>query len=52
MTLIDGIYDWAEHWNLDPEPYSWHKIAEETVTKIRRGRGTLTQSQIRDAAPD
>jgi transposase len=42
-NLIDGIYDWAEHWNLDPKPYMWHKTAEEIITKIRRGRATLTQ---------
>ena len=41
--LIDGIYDWAEHWNADPKPYVWHKTAEEIITKVRRGRATLTQ---------
>jgi transposase len=42
-NLIDGIYDWAEHWNRDPKPYIWHKTAEEIITKVRRGRATLTQ---------
>jgi transposase len=42
-NLIDGIYDWAEHWNADPKPYMWHKTADEIITKVRRGRTTLAQ---------
>jgi len=42
-NLIDGIYDWAEHWNTDPKPYIWHKTAEEIITKVQRGRTTLAQ---------
>jgi transposase len=49
-NLIDGIYDWAEHWNLDPKPYMWHKTAEEIITKVRRGRAGPHPSQNRDAA--
>jgi transposase len=41
--LIDGICDWAETWNADPKPYIWHKIAQEIITKVRRGRAALAQ---------
>ncbi|HEX3540520.1 MAG TPA: IS630 family transposase, partial [Acidimicrobiales bacterium] len=42
-NLIDGIFDWAETWNVDPKPYIWHKTADEIITKVRRGRATLAQ---------
>ena len=41
--LIDAIEIWAEHWNHDPEPFIWHKTAEEIITKVRRGRAALHQ---------
>jgi transposase len=40
--LIDTIDEWAEHWNDHPRPFMWHKTAEEIITKVRRGRATLT----------
>lgn len=41
--LIGAIETWAEHWNHDPQPFVWHKPAEEIIAKVRRGRTTLTQ---------
>jgi transposase len=41
--LIDAIELWAEHWNDDPKPFIWHKTADDILTKVRRGRATLTQ---------
>jgi transposase len=42
-VLIDAIETWAEHWNDDPHPFVWHKTAQEIITKVRRGRATLTE---------
>jgi transposase len=42
-NLIEAIEFWAEHWNDDPKPFVWHKAAEEIITKVRRGRASLTQ---------
>jgi transposase len=41
--LIEAIELWAEHWNDDPKPFIWHQSAEEIITKVRRGRATLTE---------
>jgi transposase len=41
--LVDAIDTWVEHWNDDPQPFVWHKTAEEIITKVRRGRATLAQ---------
>ena len=40
--LVEAIELWAEHWNDDPKPFIWHQSAEEIITKVRRGRATLT----------
>jgi hypothetical protein len=29
--------------NTDPTPFIWHAKAEDIITKVRRGRATLTQ---------
>jgi transposase len=42
-ALIEAIEIWAEHWNDDPKPFVWHKPAQEIITKVRRGRATLTR---------
>ena len=34
---------WAEHWNDDPQPFIWHKAAQEIIEKVRRGRAALTR---------
>ena len=41
--LINAIEIWAEHWNDDPQPFVWHKSAQEIITKVRRGRASLTR---------
>lgn len=43
--LTDAIENWAEHWNHDPQPFIWHKPAEEIIAKVRRGRTALTQAK-------
>jgi transposase len=41
--LIEAIELWTEHWNDAPTPFVWHKSAQEIITKVRRGRASLTQ---------
>ena len=41
--LVEAIDTWVEHWNDDPQPFIWHKSAEEIITKVRRGRASLTR---------
>lgn len=41
--LIGAIETWTTHWNNDPKPFIWHKTAEDIITKVHRGRNTLTQ---------
>ncbi len=41
--LVEAIETWTAHWNADPKPFIWHKTAEEIITKVRRGRATLTR---------
>ncbi len=42
-ALTEAIELWAEHWNDDPKPFVWRKIAEEIIEKVRRGRAALHQ---------
>jgi len=43
-ALTEAIELWAEHWNFDPKPFVWRKIAEEIIEKVvRRGRAALHQ---------
>lgn len=42
-ALIDAIATWTEHWNDDPKPAIWHKTAEESIVKARRGQDALTR---------
>jgi transposase len=49
-ALVDAIDTWVEHWNDDPEPFVWHKTAEEIIAKVRRGRATL--AQVKSATQD
>jgi len=41
--LTTAIELWADHWNDDPQPFIWHKSAEEIIKKVRRGRLALTR---------
>ena len=34
--LINAIEIWTEHWNDDPQPFIWHKTAQEIIKKVRR----------------
>ncbi|MGD0220129.1 MAG: IS630 family transposase [Acidimicrobiales bacterium] len=40
--LENEIGIWAEGWNEDPKPFIWKKPAKEIITKVRRGRSTLS----------
>jgi transposase len=46
--LVDAIEEWSSHWNDDPRPFVWTKPAADIITKVRRGRTTLTH-QINSA---
>ena len=46
--LVAAIEEWTSHWNDDPKPFVWTKPANEIITKVRRGRATLTH-QINSA---
>ena len=48
--LVDAISLWAERWNDDPQPFIWHKAADEIIEKVRRGRAKL--HQIKTATDD
>jgi transposase len=41
--LTDAITTWAEHWNIDPQPFIWKATADEIITKVQRGRAALHQ---------
>ncbi len=41
--LQDAITLWATHWNDDPKPFIWKATADDIITKVRRGRATLTR---------
>jgi transposase len=47
-ALEDAIDVWTSHWNDNPQPFVWTKPAGEIITKVRRGRATLTH-QIKSA---
>jgi hypothetical protein len=42
-ALTAAIELWADHWNDDPRPFTWHKAADEIIEKVRRGRLKLHQ---------
>jgi transposase len=39
--LTDAIDHWVEHWNDNPEPFVWHRTAEDIIAKVQRGRAAL-----------
>ena len=40
--LEDTIDVWASRWNDDPQPFVWTKTVDDIITKVKRGRATLT----------
>ena len=38
-----AILAWATQWNSDPKPCVWKATAEDTITKVQRGRAALTR---------
>jgi transposase len=40
--LETAIDVWASHWNDDPQPFVWTKTVDDIITKVKRGRATLT----------
>jgi transposase len=40
--LEAAIDVWASHWNDDPQPFVWTKTVDDIITKVKRGRATLT----------
>ncbi len=49
-ALVEAIETWVEHWNDNPQPFVWHKKAEEIIVKVRRGRAAL--AQVKSATRD
>ena len=47
-ALTTAIELWADHWNDDPQPFVWHKTAEEIIKKVRRGRSATYPSYLSD----
>jgi hypothetical protein len=41
--LEKAITLWAAKWNEDPQPFVWHKQADDIIEKVRRGRAKLHQ---------
>ena len=41
--LTEAITIWAEHWNVDPQPFIWKATADDIIAKVKRGRATLNQ---------
>ena len=41
--LQDAIKLWATNWNDDPKPFIWKATVDDIITKVRRGRATLTR---------
>jgi len=39
--LKDAIGIWTKNWNDDPQPFIWKKLADEIITKVKRGRTKL-----------
>jgi hypothetical protein len=42
--LTAAITEWAEHWNTDPKPFVWKAVAEQIITKVRRGHQSPTRT--------
>lgn len=41
--LAKRIDCWVENWNDHPEPFVWHKTAQEIIDKVARGKATLNR---------
>ena len=46
-ALIEAIETWVAHRNADPKPLVWHATASEILEKVRRGRKTLSQVNLK-----
>jgi len=43
VAQLENTIDlWASHWNDDPQPFLWTKTVDDIITKVKRGRATLT----------
>ncbi|MCH7667598.1 MAG: IS630 family transposase [Acidobacteria bacterium] len=46
LTSVDALTEaiglWTQHWNNNPQPFIWKKTADDIITKVKRGRATLT----------
>jgi hypothetical protein len=49
FTSVPHFELWTEHWNDDPEPFVWHKQAQDIIAKVKRERAAL--HQIKSATP-
>ena len=43
VAALEAAIDvWASHWNDEPQPFVWTKTVDDIITKVKRGRATLT----------
>ena len=43
--LEHAIETWAEHWNDNPKPFTWHVPAADIIAKVKRARTALTRTK-------
>ncbi|WP_420619859.1 hypothetical protein [Candidatus Poriferisocius sp.] len=39
--LENRIDWWVEHWNDNPEPFTWTRTAQQIIDKVASGKATL-----------
>ena len=44
--LVTDIETWTEQWNHDPQPFVWHKTADQILDRLARYCTQITQTQI------
>lgn len=47
-ALANDIRDWVDTWNDDPEPFVWHKTADEILERLGRYCTAVTTTELVD----
>jgi hypothetical protein len=42
------IVEWVDNWNEDPQPFVWHKTADEILERLGRYCADLTNTELSD----
>lgn len=45
-ALAADIEAWVEHWNQDPQPFVWHKTADEILDRLARYCATVLGTEL------